>query len=103
MRKNRGATYSLQKPHQGGVVLQAVVILQPVDLAQGAQDGNVMQAAALGRDVLHQWGDDARTWSREAFDWDRIAEATETVYADALAGRPVNPSAAAASDADRVR
>ncbi len=63
----------------------------------------LMQAAALGRDVLHERGEDARAWSREAFDWDRIAEATETVYADALGGRPVTPSTAAASGAGPVR
>ncbi len=60
-------------------------------------------AATLGRQVLHERGEDARAWSREAFDWDRIAEATETVYTDALAGRPLNRSAGAANAADRLR
>jgi glycosyltransferase involved in cell wall biosynthesis len=51
-------------------------------------------AAAAGRAELERRGQAARQWAERAFDWDRIAQATEVVYLRALEhdARPIAPT-----------
>lgn len=61
----------------------------PHALAEALRD-----ASAVGRAELHSRGAVARDWARQRFAWDTIAEATESVYLDAIAGLAPGPTPA---------
>jgi glycosyltransferase involved in cell wall biosynthesis len=55
------------------------------------------EAGATGHAHLRRLGEEGRRWAEREFDWDRIAEATATVYQRALVGAVLTAGGAAAS------